>query len=56
MPKTTEELEQEIQILNIKLEALINYLNVLGKFGPPYGRVSYDERVVNDLRKEGLPT
>lgn len=56
MPKTIEELENEIRILNIKLEVLINYLNVGGSFGPPYGRDSYDQRVANDLRKEGLST
>jgi hypothetical protein len=54
MPKTTEELEREILILNIKIEVLIDYLNVGGPFGPPYGRDSYDKRVADYLRKEGL--
>jgi hypothetical protein len=54
MPKTVEELEKEIQILSVKLETLVNHLNVEGKFGPPYGRASYDSRVEQALHEAGL--
>jgi hypothetical protein len=53
MPKTTEELEKEIKRLEIKLETLVNFLQV-SHLGPPSGRAPYDARVKEALKKEGL--
>ncbi len=47
-------LEKEIKRLEIRLEALIDYLNTNGSLGPPYGRESYDKLVKERLQKGGV--
>ena len=42
MPKTVEELEKGVRRLEIKLEALVNFLQV-SHLGPPSGRAPYDD-------------
>jgi hypothetical protein len=48
------DLQNEIKRLSIKLETLVNYLNVSGTFGPPYGRDAYDAKVKSNLAGAGL--
>jgi hypothetical protein len=49
-----EQLEKEVKILNVKLEALVNYLNAPRDFGPPDGRSGYDAMVKSILEKANL--
>lgn len=49
-----EKLEAEVKRLNIKLETLVNYFNISGRFGPPDGRDLYDKWVRDELKKAGL--
>jgi hypothetical protein len=48
-----EKLEQEIERLKIKLDTLINYLQV-SNLGPPHGRGDYDRMVKVALAKASL--
>jgi len=48
------DLQNEVKRLSIKLETLINYLNVSGTFGPPYGRDRFDEMVKSNVAGAGL--
>jgi len=47
-------LEKEVKQLSVKLETLVNYLNVEGKFGPPHSRDAYDSMVRQELAKADL--
>lgn len=47
-------LEKDIQRLIIKLETLVNHLNVQGTFGPPNSRDSYDSKVKQALARANL--
>jgi len=47
----TANLEKEIKRLEIRLEALIDYLNANGSFGPPYGREFYDKLANERLQR-----
>lgn len=48
------ELEKETRRLSIKLEALVNYLNMSRQFGPHDGRDNYDAMVRRDLAAANL--
>ena len=48
-----EELRKEIKRLKLKINALVDFLNV-HHLGPPEGRKPYDEMVDRLLRAEGL--
>lgn len=48
-----EKMEQEIKRLSIKLEALVNFLQV-SHLGPPDGRAPYDKIVKRALEQAGL--
>jgi len=48
-----EELRKEIKRLKIKINALVDHLQVKS-LGPPEGRRPYDETVNRLLRAEGL--
>ena len=51
--KTMEELEKEVRRLEIKLEALVDFLQT-NRLVPPDGRQPYDEKVNQLLRAAGL--
>jgi hypothetical protein len=51
---TQEQLQKEVERLKVKLETLVNYLNMNGTFGPPHGREAYDAKVKAALTKAGL--
>jgi hypothetical protein len=46
--------KKRVQAIEIKLEALVKYLDLGGHFGPPTGRADYDAIVKSDLEKAGL--
>jgi hypothetical protein len=48
-----EQLENEVKNLNIRLETLINYLQV-ETLGPPDGRARYDSKVRSALKQANL--
>jgi hypothetical protein len=50
------DLENEIKILKIKLEILINHMEMqfTNPFGPPDGRTLYDLKVRGALTRAGL--
>ena len=54
---TDLQLEKQVKRLEIKLENLVEYLNLSHKgphFGPPDGRKEYDAMVQSALEKAGL--
>jgi hypothetical protein len=53
---TTVELENEVKVLKIKLEVLINHMEMefSQPFGPPDGRTKYDLKVRTALTRAGL--
>lgn len=55
VPKSTVELENEIKVLNIKLETLVDFLESSNaNFGPPKGRAAYDEWAERRIKEAGL--
>ena len=46
--------QKDLKRLEIKLETLVGFLNVGGRFGPPHGREQYDQMVKKALADNGL--
>jgi len=53
---SSADLENEVKILKIKLETLINHMEMqfANPFGPPDGRTLYDLKVKTALTRTGL--
>lgn len=49
-----DELQKEVKRLNVKLDALINYLQLGKTLGPPSGRSEFDSMVKSILAKANL--